>query len=216
VQKIHTTKEITTIKDYSKGQKIVAALYLVSNHLADQEPLKTRLRTEALALLSAQSEATQSTVGTSIIDLLKVAFLANLISDQNISILCRELTAYLSPQEQGTNHILDPLFLGSDQTNPLMTTIKKSHALSFMSDNLSLNNTTKNYKNDAIIENKNKRQSQILSLINERKSLGIKDIASLFTDISEKTIQRELISLVEAGKITKRGSKRWSIYLAVG
>jgi DeoR/GlpR family transcriptional regulator of sugar metabolism len=66
-----------------------------------------------------------------------------------------------------------------------------------------------------INENKSKRQDAILSLINERKSVGIKDISVLFSDTSEKTIQRELSTLVAAGKITKRGEKRWSVYLSV-
>lgn len=216
MQKTHTTKEITTIKDFSKGQKIVAALYLVSNHLGDQEPLKTQLRTEALGLLSAQSETTQHIFGDSISGLLKVALLAKLISEQNATILFRELATYLNPVEHPVNHLLDPLFATPEEHGSLVTKTRSAHSLSFMSDNLSLSNITKNHRNDAMIEHKNKRQNQILSLINERKSLGIKDIAALFTDISEKTIQRELLSLVEAGKITKRGSKRWSIYLAVG
>jgi DeoR/GlpR family transcriptional regulator of sugar metabolism len=71
-------------------------------------------------------------------------------------------------------------------------------------------------KNVGIFENKNKRQHTILSFINDRKSAAIKDIAALFPDISEKTIQRELGTLVALGKITKRGNKRWSLYMAVG
>jgi DeoR/GlpR family transcriptional regulator of sugar metabolism len=31
-------------------------------------------------------------------------------------------------------------------------------------------------------------------------------------DVSEKTIQRELISLIEAGIILKTGERRWSRY----
>ncbi len=64
-------------------------------------------------------------------------------------------------------------------------------------------------------ENKNKRQNDILSFINEKKAVAIKDISALFSDVSEKTIQRELGVLVEKGKITKRGSKRWSVYMAI-
>jgi predicted HTH transcriptional regulator len=69
-------------------------------------------------------------------------------------------------------------------------------------------------KTDSFID-KNARQDTILSFINDRKSVVIKDIVSLFPDVSEKTIQRELNKLVENGKITKRGSKRWSVYMAV-
>jgi predicted HTH transcriptional regulator len=62
---------------------------------------------------------------------------------------------------------------------------------------------------------KDSRQEKILSFINERKSAVIKDITALFPEVSEKTIQRELGSLIDTGRITKRGSKRWSMYMAV-
>ena len=69
------------------------------------------------------------------------------------------------------------------------------------------------------VKDKNKekenRKNSILKLINDKKSVVIKDITTLFPDVSEKTIQRELTSLIEEGRITKRGSKRWSIYMAV-
>ena len=70
-------------------------------------------------------------------------------------------------------------------------------------------------KFESISDNKYKRQSEILSFINNKKSVAIKDISALFPDVSEKTIQRELGALVSTGKITKRGSKRWSLYMAV-
>ena len=31
-------------------------------------------------------------------------------------------------------------------------------------------------------------------------------------DVSEKTIQRELQALVEAGKVTRTGERRWTTY----
>lgn len=56
------------------------------------------------------------------------------------------------------------------------------------------------------------REGKILQLINEKKDISIKDIVSYFSEYSQKTIQRNLAALVEAGKIKRTGEKRWSRY----
>lgn len=56
------------------------------------------------------------------------------------------------------------------------------------------------------------RSTQILSLLKNDTPLTIKDFASVIQDCSEKTIQRELISLVSKGVIRKEGERRWSKY----
>jgi len=66
-------------------------------------------------------------------------------------------------------------------------------------------------------QGQNKRQSDrmslILDLVRKRKSLSIKEIASVIRDCSEKTIQRELNILIERGLIRREGERRWSLYL---
>lgn len=56
------------------------------------------------------------------------------------------------------------------------------------------------------------REGKILQLISEKKDISIRDIVSYFTEYSQKTIQRNLAALVEAGKIKRTGEKRWSRY----
>ncbi len=56
------------------------------------------------------------------------------------------------------------------------------------------------------------RTEKIISLIKEKKDISIKDIVSYFSEYSQKTIQRDLLSLVEAGAIKRTGEKRWSRY----
>jgi len=57
------------------------------------------------------------------------------------------------------------------------------------------------------------RMSLILDLVRKRKSLSIKEIASVIRNCSEKTIQRELNILIERGLIRREGERRWSLYL---
>ncbi|HAS84648.1 MAG TPA: hypothetical protein DCS23_01040 [Candidatus Yonathbacteria bacterium] len=56
------------------------------------------------------------------------------------------------------------------------------------------------------------RRARILKLVKDNREVTIKDIATHFVDLSEKTIQRELVSLVESGVLKKFGERRWSRY----
>ena len=60
-----------------------------------------------------------------------------------------------------------------------------------------------------------KRRELIIEYIKKHGEVNIKDIFSiqeLSNSYSEKTIQRELIDLVERGVLKKRGERRWSKY----
>jgi predicted HTH transcriptional regulator len=59
---------------------------------------------------------------------------------------------------------------------------------------------------------KNSRQDLILNTIRQRGELSIKDLTEVIKGCSEKTIQRELVSLVNSGTLLKTGERRWSRY----
>ena len=59
---------------------------------------------------------------------------------------------------------------------------------------------------------KNGRQSVILNLLKKKGEIMIKDVSPLIEGVSEKTIQRELLTLVKSGILRKEGEKRWSKY----
>jgi hypothetical protein len=197
------------IKDNKKGHKIAAALYLVSNHLSDIDPLKIALRSHAVTLSTVIHEDTIVATSAAVNDLLEVAMIAHLISEKNASIIILELRHYLASltiESDSLHALFMPVFeQGNHQVN-------NGHKMSYISRPIKISNPA---KIPIYNENKSKRQDTILSFIDERKSVGIKDIAALFLDTSEKTIQRELGALVASGKITKRGEKRWSVYMSV-
>lgn len=64
-------------------------------------------------------------------------------------------------------------------------------------------------------EEKRERKEQIISIIRNQEDASIKDIASHITGCSEKTLQRDIKELIDAGTITKEGSRRWSTYRVV-
>jgi len=72
------------------------------------------------------------------------------------------------------------------------------------------------------ISNKNKnrnkninREQAIKDIIKQKKEVTIKDISSVVGWCSEKTIQRELMSLIRKNIVKKTGEKRWSRYSLV-
>ena len=56
------------------------------------------------------------------------------------------------------------------------------------------------------------RRTRILKLIKDNREVAIKDIVAYFPDVSEKTIQRELVYLSDSGVLKKTGERRWSRY----
>lgn len=207
-------------KDIIKGQKILAALYMVTNHLPESDSVRIRLRALATDFVCA-SFADTVIILRHIEVVLGGAVFVGLISEKNSSVIIHEATRYTreyTTHDKGDD--LEALFQDTqEQKTSSRTSIKDTKKTTTTGLVLSTHRPlptmshTKNYESKA--DNKNARQDTILSFINDRKSAVIKDIISLFPEVSEKTIQRELNTLIDAGRITKRGSKRWSIYMAV-
>ncbi len=59
------------------------------------------------------------------------------------------------------------------------------------------------------------RMQKILAFLKENQSSSVKDIASVVRNCSEKTIQRELATLIQEGLVKKIGERRWSVYIAI-
>jgi hypothetical protein len=61
-------------------------------------------------------------------------------------------------------------------------------------------------------KDKSGRQDIIISMLKGGLKLTIKDFSKNIRDCSEKTIQRELLSMVSKGVLKKEGERRWSKY----
>lgn len=57
------------------------------------------------------------------------------------------------------------------------------------------------------------RQERIKDIIREKGQVGIKDISDTITDISEKSIQRDLNDMIAKGEVVRKGERRWSTYV---
>jgi len=87
----------------------------------------------------------------------------------------------------------------------------RNHALKIRGNERSPTNT-QNYLTEPKQEKKSMRQESILRLLEAKGELTIKDMLSVISDCSGKTIQRELVSLIEKRVVQKIGERRWSRY----
>lgn len=83
--------------------------------------------------------------------------------------------------------------------------IDKDTVLNKMSD-------VKTNDKEKIVKDKNNRQDIIKSMLKGGLKLTIKDFAQNIKGCSEKTIQRELITMLGNGILKKEGERRWSKY----
>lgn len=70
----------------------------------------------------------------------------------------------------------------------------------------------KGHYNERMQRSQKDRRATILGIVQQKDAITIKDVAEVIKDVSEKTIQRELLALVQQGVLKKEGERRWSTY----
>jgi DNA-binding transcriptional ArsR family regulator len=269
----------------TKTERLVTALYMITNFFPEREPMKWRLRDEGLRLLSRtaslkdiklskRAEAMNGALSniSETISLLDIARLADFISEMNYSMLKREYeslrdmvamraevgesennfalpddffkTGLPAPIERRGMHggISEGRMSKRSATAPSETHYEKrvervgfhpvsthTHATQTPAQSAITAPTTQQNidQKDAVRSTtqyspvskteikKDKRRTQILGALRDKSDLTIKDIAHSVEGCSEKTIQRELVDLVNEGVVKRKGERRWSRYTLV-
>ncbi|MES2216320.1 MAG: hypothetical protein V4481_03420 [Patescibacteria group bacterium] len=218
---------------FKKTEKIAAALYLVSGLLKDNEPIKWELRDHGMDLISSSFLAASSvpgdknaviqslfTAALETMSLLNVARISNLISDMNYKLVIKEIDQVvgllrdkLAQNAENAGYVLSESFFKTPDmyTSGFRADTKsngyKGQAFSGKNSYKSSSNQT-----DQASSKRTERQEIILNLLKGKPGLTIKDFSQVIKDCSEKTIQRELLDLVERGLVKKEGERRWSTY----
>jgi len=258
----------SSVYDYSikKTEKLVTALYMITDCMDTDDAIKVKLRLLGIELLSKThrlpiaSPSDQAVIANEVIShiheifsLIEISSTLGYISDMNARILKKEFS--LLSEELGLHQTSQSINLSDDlfvverstphsqnkittdfhtyqtihkgqknnykgQTNfsSQMVNKKTSYIMPFINKNVvSQVSKRESLKTSSVsnLTNKKDRRDKILSLIKDKKEVSIKDISGIFLDVSEKTIQRELNTLVTLGQIKKIGSKRWSRYAVV-
>ncbi len=228
-----------TIKDsrfsisYTKTNKLITALYMVTDIIDKDEPLRNKLRTLSVNIISdINSSPLSACIKISeIMSFLDVASAVNIISEMNCNILRKEFTA-LDQAIRESSSSLKTINRNFDLAEFLQETqelnspskrlgssvpVAKGHnsvgvqkgstlmkALSNLSDK---KNSSQDF--DAL---KRQRRADILNTIKIAGGTAtIKDIKDKI-ELGEKTLQRELVSMIKDNVLDKTGEKRWSRY----
>lgn len=238
---------------YNKTNKLITALYMVTDTMEKEEPLRLKLRTLGVDILSDTTSLPRGTLGkleekiTSILSLLNIAFDIRMISEMNCNILKKEFTELKESIQEFTtqNSFWFEEFMKNSPHPASGTPLhlqrngegmgvrnSKGHATrigvqkgSTLMDAL---NKVGHAENFQIL--KNKRREEIIAIIKDKKNnsgidglpansragISIKDIMLALRNLGEawgeKTLQRELVSMVKDNVLKKTGEKRWSQY----
>lgn len=234
------TSDESFVFQYKKTEKILAALYLVTNFLSEEEPLRWQLRELGLSLLSnimslkdalpSQKDALCNAIKTSVfemISLLEIAHFAGFISVMNFEILKKEFVFLLdsvSHTKQSLESFVLPNNFFTDDTSaqPIVPTSPQISAPKNIKDKKISPQNQGNFKGHGLTKSdasygkveikKTTRQEVIIDLLKKKKEIMVKDVSSVISDCSEKTLQRELLSMVAKGVLKKEGERRWSKY----
>lgn len=237
---------------FKKTEKIVTAMYLVTNFLSPDEPLKWDIRQIATKMVRGASSLIHAAVhdketrtknfAALIIDLdaiFDVAYHAGFISTMNYEILNKEISKlsdvisrYISGLHSKNQHSVDNLSLSHDmfevgtgassyKTNVFDKGHTKTQSVFYGTVRDLKNKLFVGGKTDKLSEGQNsfkktnsnpQRREQIIAEVTKKGEVSVKDISAVITDCSEKTLQRELLSLVADGILLKTGERRWSKY----
>lgn len=209
-----------------KLEKITSAIFLVTDLFSEKDSLRYKLRDVSLELLStATHDQSLEYIKPHLLELLSlldVAYHSNQLSEMNYTVLKRELGALVEKIQKDkyeTFSIPSSFFATPEQENrpldkkteissvPQINSVNKSY-----SENKGQDSSTPKKTYNKTSNKKKDRQQKILTIIKDMKKVSVTDISKKITNVSDKTIQRELIDLVEQGVVKKEGERRWSTY----
>lgn len=221
---------------YQKVERICGAIFLVSRFIDNDHIIKRTLQESAIMSLRACTEfiiglevSSQKLKSVSIHLLalyshLDNAFWSGVLSQMNTSVIQKEihpttaLTAKIDERYKSSSNpknsflsLLDKAIPSNASTESLKDIDPtKGHIKDTLKDNLVIKDTVK--KTHSSLGNQD-RTDKIKAILRDFKQRNIKDIASLFPGVSEKTIQREINHLISQGIIKRIGKRRWSTYI---
>jgi hypothetical protein len=219
---------------YKKAERLAKAIHLITPAFVNSPALRDRLDTVAIGLIDgaitkpSSARETLSRELLALSSLLSVARTTGLLSAMNTELIGREahlllqevamyeeprifldeaptlatLSKDLVVQQRESTSSKETL---SPQSVPLIKekrhTIRRLETVGNKVHSQGQSNAIKDTRKEAIRE-----------ILKVKGPSYIKDISTIIRNVSEKTIQRELQGLVEAGEVQRSGERRWTMY----
>lgn len=206
-------KDIRRVFIYKKAERLAKAIHLITPAFAESMSLRNRIDAIAIDLVdsailpsgSARTALSRELLALS--SVLEMARTGGFLSQMNAEIIARE--AHLLLQEVA-NYEEPRLFLDEAPTLSKISKLQSSSQKELKQISKPARHVNKGHIKDiGLIKD---RRDSIMSVIKDKKRANIKDISTLIRGVSEKTIQRELTSLIKEGVVSKEGERRWSVY----
>lgn len=202
-----------------KSERLASALYIITGFIAAEEPVRLKLRVCALDLISSSADSSRlfgsgvdqftsrcAEIGT----LLETALSAGFISHMNARLICDEYASLARFAKDNRTKIAESNGLSTAGLQAKFLLKSPLEGDAKLKDK-NFSRTSRN-GNALLKKRQSNRRDSILALFKDNDSISIKDAATSVIGYSEKTIQRELLSLVQEGLLTKEGERRWTTY----
>lgn len=216
-------KDADILYIFKKTERLVTAIYMVTDQLLDEEALKRNIRESITELLIDVTKigylkyikksfnipvSFYKTVG-----LLDSLHLVGLIGKNNFEVLrtelnnlAKEINNYINDVSESDKAVRDMAFVKKDIIKDKKTYKRHTQPRNVLE-------TFKETKPEIPkSDSMNDRKDQIINLIKEKGEISVKDVAFKLQNFSEKTLQRDLLQLVKEGVLKKEGERRWSRY----
>lgn len=220
-------KDVRRVFIYKKAERLAKAIHLITPAFIETPALRERMDAVAVGLIDAAIRAptaARTAMSHELLTLssvLSIARTGGLLSHMNADLIAREAQALLqevAAYEEPRLFLDDAPTLSelakdaARQAEPARSALPRQEARPprALSPRVapSVQKDSKGHTHAPLKD----REEAVLAIIEEKGSASIKDISTRFREVSEKTIQRELTSLVLRGRVVKRGERRWSTY----
>lgn len=227
-------RDIKRVFIYKKSERLAKAIHLITPAFRENPSLRNRLDEIAVRLIdaavlspiSARNVFSHELLALS--SMLSIAQTGGLLSTMNAELINHE--AHMLLQEVATYE--EPrLFLddmpslaefakaAQNTASPVVSTHAPTHTANMQTRTANATRfnkgqrTSKGHKGQ--VKDKatvSTRRDAVLAVVRSKGSVYIKDVSTVIRNVSEKTIQRELVALVGEGILTRTGERRWTSY----
>ena len=229
-------KDIRRVYIYKKAERLAKAVHLIAPGFSNSSSLRNRVDQVAVALVDAAilppalAREALSRELLALSSLLAIARTGGLLSSMNTEViaheahlLLEEIAGYESPrlalEDTPTLASLQkaaPTLTersGSSYESIPRTMPKKAPELKVAKEAALQGHKgqIKDMKTSESSQSTSRRQA-ILSVLQSKGAVYIKDVSTVIREVSEKTIQRELQAMVAEGLVAKEGERRWTTY----
>lgn len=133
---------------------------------------------------------------------LSVAQVAGVMSPEVYGVFQNEIDSVLRGMNRYIGDDTESMTFATDRSEPAMTAPRRA----------SVTSAPKASATQRPTASQPDRRERIKTILEAKGEASIKDISDIITDVSEKTIQRELQSMIEDNIVKRQGERRWSRY----